>query len=577
MRTINTYYTYNSDLSDFIQQNDIQDSSKLLIQIFTFSTDYTFLINLTNFFKTNFPNASLIGSTTDGEIKDGHVSTKTTVISFTIFDNVRLKTYISDQFKNYFEAGHNLATNIIEDDTKVIISFIDGLSGNGEEYLQGINSVKSNIIVAGGLAGDSAKFKQTYIFTKDTILDKGVVGVSLSSENLNVFTDYSFNWLMVGKQLTITKVKENRVFMIDDKSAVDTYDYYLGKNISEKLPYIGIEFPLIIERNGLHIARAPIAKEDDGSLIFAGNFHHMDKVRFGYGDSDEILEQTQNHINKLYNIPIESIFIYSCMARRRFIPDEIENETIIYNQIAPTSGFYTYGEFFSSSDNKQLLNQSMTLLALSESDQPNTQNTIFNIKKNKSTTIQALSHLLSIATKELDNAQKDLQILASTDPMTKLYNRRSFNDISESIFKISKRNKSPLSIIMIDIDKFKNVNDTYGHKTGDSVIIKLAEFLNSSNRKSDIVCRYGGEEFVILLPQTGIEGSIIVAENIRKQVENIVVKSDKNQMLNFTISLGVSEVNFRQESNIESALNRADEALYIAKNNGRNQVAKIDI
>lgn len=575
MKTISTYFTSQVELQSFIKKNVLIDSSQLLIQVFTGNNDVTFIMQLTDFFANHFPLSHLIGATTDGEIQDGYVTTNETVISFSVFETVKLKTYICDTFENYFQAGQNLASHIVKEDTKVIISFIDGLEGNGEEYLKGIDSIAKKAIVAGGLAGNNATFTKTYVFTKDKVFSKGVVGVSLSSNTLRVFTDFSFDWSAMGKKLTITKAKDNRVFTIDGRTAVDTYIYYLGEDIGKKLPYIGIEFPLIIQRDGLNIARAAIGKEEDGSLIFAGNLHEGDEVRFGYGDIDTILEKTQDHIDKLYNVSVESIFLYSCMARRRFIQEAIKHETLVYNKIAPTNGFYTYGEFYSCAGNKELLNQSMSLLALSESSRLNTQKVTFDTELGKSSTIRALSHLISVSTQEIDHIQKELKVLASTDPLTKLYNRRYFGDISANIFNILKRDQKPLSIIMLDIDKFKKINDTYGHKVGDLVLVKLSELLKKSLRTSDIICRYGGEEFVVLLPKTDLQGATIVAENIRKTVELSIIEVDNNT-LKFTISLGVSEVNFEKEQSVEQPINRADDAMYIAKNSGRNKVAKQD-
>ena len=137
---------------------------------------------------------------------------------------------------------------------------------------------------------------------------------------------------------------------------------------------------------------------------------------------------------------------------------------------------------------------------------------------------------------------------------------------------LSKREKKELSLIMIDIDKFKNVNDTYGHKVGDDVIIALSNKLLEDQRKSDIICRYGGEEFVILLPNTSLTGATIVAEKIRKDIELLIITLSSNQNLKFTISLGVSKVDTKNENNIELALKRADDALYKAKESGRNRV-----
>ena len=124
---------------------------------------------------------------------------------------------------------------------------------------------------------------------------------------------------------------------------------------------------------------------------------------------------------------------------------------------------------------------------------------------------------------------------------------------------------------MLDIDKFKNINDTYGHKVGDDVIITLANNLINSQRKSDITCRFGGEEFIILLPNTTLDGAKNVAQKLRQNIENISINNE-NKIIKFTISLGVSQIDIQNEHNIEKALKRADDALYEAKENGRNKV-----
>jgi len=172
---------------------------------------------------------------------------------------------------------------------------------------------------------------------------------------------------------------------------------------------------------------------------------------------------------------------------------------------------------------------------------------------------------------QIQDMMNELKLLASTDPMTKLYNRRYFSKISDQALEFAQKENKDISIIMIDIDKFKNINDTYGHDIGDKVIIALANILINYQRKSDISCRFGGEEFVILLQDTQIEDAKIVANKIKENVENLTVNCN-NLNIKFTISLGVSQIDIKNEPNIEKALKRADEALYLAKNNGRNQI-----
>jgi len=182
--------------------------------------------------------------------------------------------------------------------------------------------------------------------------------------------------------------------------------------------------------------------------------------------------------------------------------------------------------------------------------------------------------LLSRVKKELQiqDMMKELKLLASTDPMTKLYNRRYFTKISQHYLSLAKRNKEEIALIMLDIDNFKKINDTYGHQVGDEVIISLVDILIDHKRKSDIICRYGGEEFVILLPNTSFEGARTVAENIRFDSENFILELPEGEGVRFTVSLGVSAIDLDKDDPMGVALKNADDALYKAKESGKNRV-----
>lgn len=174
----------------------------------------------------------------------------------------------------------------------------------------------------------------------------------------------------------------------------------------------------------------------------------------------------------------------------------------------------------------------------------------------------------------LKKANKKLEHLASTDSMTKLYNRRYFSETTEHILALARRDSTKMSVLLLDIDKFKDVNDTYGHKVGDDVIIALSKLLKKMTRESDIVCRYGGEEFAVSLPKTNVDDAYMIAKKIRKKAEVLHIDLGNSKTLNFTVSIGVSEVDILKEKSIEMAMNRADKALYEAKEMGRNRVIK---
>ncbi len=407
MKSINTYYTTKDKLELFINDEKIQNSSSLLIQVFSALNDKTFITTLLSELTHLLPDAVIIGSTTDGEIMDGKVSSGKVALSFTQFEKTVLKAAAVEHKVNGYFSGQYLAKELIGDDTQLLIAFVDGLHTNGEEFLSGISSVNDEVIVAGGHAGDNGNFAETFVFTKEHILAHGAVGVTLNSKHLHVHTDYSFNWHPIGNELTITKAEGNRVYTIDGKSAVDTYAYYLGEDIAKGLPAIGVEFPLIVNRNGSDVSRASIAKEDDGSLILGGNLYAGEKVRIGYGNSKEILEKSKEILDTTSQKPSEVIFVYSCSTRKYFMGDDIETETLPLQAIAPVSGFFTYGEFFTL-DNKELFNQTMTLVSLSESDTLSKRSKELEVKQNNinSISMNGLSHLINITTKEVKERTK---------------------------------------------------------------------------------------------------------------------------------------------------------------------------
>lgn len=165
---------------------------------------------------------------------------------------------------------------------------------------------------------------------------------------------------------------------------------------------------------------------------------------------------------------------------------------------------------------------------------------------------------------------------ARVDYLTNLSNRRYFMEQAEAELHRAHRYESPLALLMIDIDHFKNINDNYGHKTGDMVLQKLSDLLKQSLREVDVLGRIGGEEFAILLPESRLENAMEVAERLRLQVVNIKLLEEKGEAVNFTVSIGVALLNndklMNTSKSLDALFSSADEALYKAKHNGRNCV-----
>jgi len=168
---------------------------------------------------------------------------------------------------------------------------------------------------------------------------------------------------------------------------------------------------------------------------------------------------------------------------------------------------------------------------------------------------------------------QELKKLAITDGLTGLFNSRHFyKQLDMEVDRIKRYNHS-ISILIIDIDHFKDYNDLYGHMEGDKVLVNIGKLIKSCLRRMDTAYRYGGEEFTVILPETTNQDAVIVAERIRRTVEAESFSPDPNKKMSITVSIGTTE--YEPEERISSFVQRADKALYISKDLGRNRVSSI--
>jgi diguanylate cyclase (GGDEF)-like protein len=174
----------------------------------------------------------------------------------------------------------------------------------------------------------------------------------------------------------------------------------------------------------------------------------------------------------------------------------------------------------------------------------------------------------------LKQQNSSLSVLASTDYLTGVMNRRMFNDISERYFQTAQKNDLSLTLLLLDLDHFKKVNDTYGHQAGDQLLKRFVKKLESILNKSDIFARIGGEEFAVLLSQINCDDAYLLAEKIRKEIENDFMTYE-GQDIRVTTSIGMS-ANRETDTEFEDIFSRADMALYQAKHEGRNKTCYIE-
>jgi len=193
--------------------------------------------------------------------------------------------------------------------------------------------------------------------------------------------------------------------------------------------------------------------------------------------------------------------------------------------------------------------------------------------RERSAEIEEKNHVLEDLNLRLQEAVKELERQALSDALTGIYNRRYFNEVIATETQRSERSEHPLTLLMIDVDHFKQFNDTHGHPAGDTVLIDVARLLNENLRSTDVVARYGGEEFVALLLDTDADAGFAAAEKLRSSIEEFSFEGEETQPLG-TLSISVGVASFPLDTDHAAALVRyADEALYQAKEQGRNRVA----
>lgn len=197
-----------------------------------------------------------------------------------------------------------------------------------------------------------------------------------------------------------------------------------------------------------------------------------------------------------------------------------------------------------------------------------------NIYYSSSITTFELKMDLIQSNNALEVANQKLATLSVTDPLTGLSNRRAFSDHIENCWRTALRSNGPVGLLIIDIDNFKKYNDTYGHQAGDICLQRVASSISDQfNRSIDMVCRYGGEEFAVVLSHVSLENSAALAEQVRKEVENIAIPHKKNLPSGVvTVSIGVATFVPTIDETYDDLIRMADDALYQAKSDGRNRV-----
>jgi len=426
LKTINSLFSSEKRFQSFLVDNEIDSNKEYFIQLFTGNNDPDRLQEILNTIHKLLPLSSIIATSTSGEIVEGGMLDNTTVVSITEFEATKVSVKLFDGMSEK-EIAKSVLSSMVNEKTKLILAFNNVFANDGEDFLEALQEKTTNITIAGGNAGDNGEFSfQTVVGVDDKVSTTAIAVATFDSDVLQVFNDYLFNWQTIGEPMLVTKAQNSTIYEIDNQTAQDIYKKFLGEEVAQNLPFSGTEFPLIFNEDNIDIARAPVAIGEDGSITMAGHIKQGTTVKFGFGDIAQNDKYITQNINKFAKNPIQSIFIYSCSARKYFLKEHLNGEFEMLQQIAPTAGFVTYGEFFKQNSCNKMLNVSSTFIGLSE-DISIKHNIDFVAKSTTAATrtLNALTHLVKQTSKNLEeknlslnqfkNLIKEATLYSSTD------------------------------------------------------------------------------------------------------------------------------------------------------------------
>jgi diguanylate cyclase (GGDEF)-like protein len=552
-----------------------------LVQVYSANSDPKYIRAVTDCICKRLPQSVVVGATTVGEIAQGRLLVNQTIIGFTFFESSGLMAVaLPCELGGEYQVGAELGRRIAECPTRVagVLLLATTVSMDPVSLLNGLNSVALGMpIFGGGAATYSDMEKSPLVFTCTQQFLMGALVVALTGEDLHVEVQTYLGWRPLSKSMRITEADGLVVKRINDAPAFDIYEHYLGIENDRDFFLNALEFPLLMEREGMLQARTPAAGTDDGGLKFAADIKEGETFRLGYGDLDLIVTDARKVHRALTGFGSQANLLYSCCTRRFLMQQEAQLETLPFETSAPTFGFYTYGEFYGI-NRVTLLNSTMVAVGLREGaalssavhEEAIPSTPILQIQDpfaNKhARIIERLTHFIEAVASDLEAANREITRLSLTDRLTQLANRQRLDQELFDNMELATRYGTVFSIVLIDIDHFKRVNDTYGHLVGDAVLSKIAQVLADRTRSTDVAGRWGGEEFLIIAPQTSLNQAAKLAEKLRSSVASTHFPLTGKK----TISAGVAAYLLGDDA--KKLLARADDALYRAKRSGRDRV-----
>lgn len=575
--------TLNKKLSEFKEWCDSGNGAKKIFQIYSEELEPECIREVCDIIEKMFPNTLYMGCSTSGNIIDCQLSGRITIVC-TVFE------LPSTQVQLY---QYDLSKQSVDDITKTIVKetesnpwvkamemFFTIPEQSSTQFCEGLKNVRQDIQIFGGVAcSDDITSDASCVFSKAAgFSEKSIIVMFYGGDDFYVDSIKVTGWKPLGRKFHVTKSKGSVLQELDGIPAYDVYHKYLNIKNDENFFYNTLEFPLFYEHNDTTILRTPVASNADGSITVTSDIDVGSVVRISYGDPGTIVDSIRHDSKKIAEFQPDLLHIFSCAARRTFwTSKEPTYEIQPFKEISPSCGFFSHGEFLRTNGNLNQHNVTLVIAAMREGEKKASVSSAVSPDENIMSKVPLVSRLatfISVTSLELEEinqqlalANEKLKTAAIIDGLTGLYNRREIQAQIENALANIKKER--FCLIMLDIDNFKQVNDTYGHQEGDTVIVGLADILrNEQTAYMQKVSsgRWGGEEFMMLLHDTDVSSASFIADLIRRCFANTNFPSVRPQ----TISLGVTQA--KEEDTIDTLCTRVDVALYTAKKNGKNQV-----
>lgn len=366
-RRVDTPEDVDAFLSSPILAGAIAEARSVLVQVFWSSSGS--IGQIAEAILRRVPEAVLVGADSAGQISDGLVSSDGTVLSVSCFAQARLEPLFLDIGPGgEGEAGRGLGASLSRsEDIKAALLLVPTLSLDAAALVRGLREgFPSPLIFGGGAAQKPGPGKGVLFGT--TVSARGVVAVALCGPDLHAELRTLFDWRPLGPPVVLTEVESGCIRRIDGLPAFEHYRKNLAIQRDEDL-YL-LEFPLLLEREGRLFARNPLSVEADGGIRINADAFTGESARLGYLDVGALGASIRRTVADLRRFGPEAVFIYSCVCRLYTLQDETEMETLPFQSLAPTSGFFTSGEFCRLWDEAQLLNSSEVVVALREGPAP---------------------------------------------------------------------------------------------------------------------------------------------------------------------------------------------------------------